>query len=658
MNNCLELFIPGRVCLFGEHSDWAGEYRRQNSKIEKGFTILTGTNQGLFARVKPHPDSLVIRSTMPDGRVIGPHAIPMRLDDLLEEAENGGFFSYCAGVAYQILTYYHVKGLEIDNYKTTLPIRKGLSSSAAVCVLVARAFNKLYDLKMTTRGEMEAAYQGELRTPSRCGRMDQGCAFGSRPVMITYDRELIQVKELRVKKDIHLVIADLKGEKDTTEILRSLNRCYPFAETDVEKGVQHYLGPVNREIVSDAAEALMQGDAEALGRLMTKAQRLFDKYMIPACPGQLTAPLLHRALNYEPIQRLIWGGKGVGSQGDGCAQFVVRSPEAQREVSRILEQDLGCECFHLDIQAARGVRKAVIPAAGYGTRLFPASKVVKKELFPVIDEAGVAKPIILAIVEEALSAGIEEVCIIVQRGDERLFEELFNEPVGIEHFNKLPRRYQVYHQDLLNLGKRVSIISQDRQEGFGHAVWCARQWVGDEPFFLMLGDHLYKSWTGVPCARQLMDMYEKYQANIVAVQHTPEADISQFGTVAGVWRDRDDGVLAITEFAEKPTVDYARESLRVEGLPEGQYLCIFGQYILKPDVFELLEQNIENNIREKGEFQLTTALEQLRQKDEFLAYITQGRRFDTGNPEAYIETVMEFGRSTIPEPQSPQESPA
>lgn len=641
--DALEIFIPGRVCLFGEHSDWAGEYRRQNSKIEKGFTILTGTNQGLHARVKPHPDSLVIKSTMPDGRVIGPHAIPMALDALLEEAESGGFFSYSAGVAYQILTYYHVKGIEIDNYQTTLPVKKGLSSSAAACVLVARAFNKLYDLKMTTRGEMEAAYQGELRTPSRCGRMDQGCAFGSRPVMITYDRELIQVKELRVEKDIHFVIADLKGEKDTTEILRSLNRCYPFADSDIEKGVQHYLGQVNKEIVSDAQEALSRGDAEELGALMTKAQRLFDKYMIPACPSQLTALLLHKALAHEKIQPLVWGGKGVGSQGDGCVQFVTKGRDEQKEVSRILEQELGCESFHLDIVAARGVRKALIPAAGYGTRLFPASKAVKKELFPVVDENGIAKPIILAIVEEALQAGIEQVCIIVQKGDERLFEEVFNEPVSIEHYNKLSKRYQDYHKYLLEVGQRVSIISQDRQEGFGHAVWCARDWVGREPFFLMLGDHLYKSSGGVSCARQLMDMYEKFQANIVAVHPTAENEIEKFGTIAGTWRDREDGVIAITEFSEKPTVDYARENLRIEGLPPDQYLCIFGQYILTHEVFDMLEQNIENNHREKGEFQLTTALEQVRQRDEFLAYMTRGRRFDTGNPEAYVETLTKFG---------------
>ena len=107
---------------------------------------------------------------MANGR--GHFELPMEREALLAEAEKGGFFSYAAGVAHQILTHYHVRGIEIDNYLTDLPVKKGLSSSAAICVLVARAFNRIYDLKMTTRGEMESAYIGEITTPSRCGRMD------------------------------------------------------------------------------------------------------------------------------------------------------------------------------------------------------------------------------------------------------------------------------------------------------------------------------------------------------------------------------------------------------------------------------------------------------------------------------------------------------
>ena len=169
----MNLFVPGRICLFGEHSDWAGGYRRINAEIEKGYALIVGTNQGVYAEVKPHPSKLIFRANLNDGTDMPPWEVPMERDALLDQIQQGGFFSYVAGVAYQLMTHYRVRGLEIHNTRTDLPIKKGLSSSAAVCVLVARAFNRTYDLKMTVRGEMELAYNGEISTSSRCGRLDR-----------------------------------------------------------------------------------------------------------------------------------------------------------------------------------------------------------------------------------------------------------------------------------------------------------------------------------------------------------------------------------------------------------------------------------------------------------------------------------------------------
>lgn len=146
------------------------------------------------------------------------------------------------------------------------------------------------------------------------------------------------------------------------------------------------------------------------------------------------------------------------------------------------------------------MRKAVIPAAGFGTRLFPASKAIKKELFPIVDRHGVAKPAILLLVEEALGAGIEEVIIIVQENDIDEFRSFFEEQVAIENYNKLPRQLQEYAQAILEIGRRVSFVTQTAAEGFGDAVFYAREAVGDEPFLLMLGDHLYLSSTEVSYA--------------------------------------------------------------------------------------------------------------------------------------------------------------
>lgn len=638
----MKLFVPGRICLMGEHSDWAGGHRRTNADIEKGYCLISGTNQGIYAEVSPHPTSLVLSSRTPEGQVIGPYEIPMEPKALLEEAECGGFWSYMAGVAYQVATNYRVRGLVIDNYQTDLPMKKGLSSSAAICVLTARAFNRVYDLKLTVRGEMELAYMGEITTPSRCGRMDQGCAFGTRPVLMTFDGDRLDTQELQAGGELHFVIVDLKAKKDTLEILNRLNRCYPFAENEVERGVQELLGPINKRIVHQALDALKAGDAPRLGALMVEAQAFFDRYATPACPEELTSPVLHKVLAYEALRPHIWGGKGVGSQGDGTAQFLARSEADQQAVVEIIERDLGMECHTLTLKPGRKVRKALIPAAGFGTRLFPATKATKKELFPVIDRDGVAKPAILYIVEEALNAGIEEVIIIVQENDLNDFKSFFNAQISIENYNKLPRHFQEYARRLLEIGRHVTFVTQNVQDGFGHAVYCAREAIGREPFLLMLGDHLYRSNTDRSCAQQMLDAYHEHGLSVVGLRRTPEDQIAAFGTATGVWLDGG-RLLNVTEFAEKPTVDYAREHLFVSGLPEGEYLTLFGQYIIKPQIFDYLEENIANNVRERGEFQLTSCLDRLRQEDGFHGVVIDGRRFDIGLPEHYLETLRTFG---------------
>ena len=682
----MKLFVPGRICLFGEHSDWAGGHRRMNASLEKGCTIITGTNQGIHAEVEPHATRFIFRATLPDG-TRDEIDLPMEPAALLAVAEEGGFFSHVAGVAYQIHTHYRVHGLVVDNHRTDLPVKKGLSSSAAVCVLVARAFNRTYDLKMTIRGEMEFAYLGEITTPSRCGRMDQGCAYGSRPIMMTYDAERMDVKELSVPRDLYFVIVDLMASKDTREILKSLNMAYPFATDDLQRGVQEYLGPINKRITAAAAAALDAGDAARIGELMKEAQDEFDAHLRPACPSQLTAPVLHSCLSHALVQPHVLGGKGVGSQGDGTAQFIVEDEQAQRKAIEVIERELGMECLSLVIRSARRVRKAVIPAAGFGTRLFPATKAIKKELFPVIGRDGRAKPVILHIVEEALSAGIEQVAIIVQKADQDLFEEVFKTPPPIEHYNKLSKDDQAYCTYLMEVGHKITFISQQAQEGFGHAVNCAREWVAGEPFLLLLGDHLYASDTSASCAQQVLDCYDRYGKSVVGVKVTPADEIRSFGTVTGTWErtagfrppssvlrhggvddhvpseappvaDRqphqgtENGrrktavpdVLHITEFAEKPELEYARAHLHVDGMPPDEFLTVFGQYVLKPEIFEYLEEHITHNVRERGEFQLTSCLERLRREDGFVGLVVEGKRYDIGLPEAYRDTITAYGR--------------
>ena len=637
----MKLFVPGRVCLLGEHSDWAGGYRRINADIEKGYAIICGTNQGIYAEVEAHPTSLVLTSTSPDGEPIGPYEIPMDAQTLLDEAQKGGFWSYIAGVAYQALTNYHVRGLVIKNYRTDLPIKKGLSSSAAICVLAARAFNRVYDLKLTVRGEMELAYQGEITTPSRCGRMDQGCAFGDRPVLMTFDGDRLETREITVKNELYFVLVDLQAQKNTLEILNRLNRCYPVAENELESGVQNLLGPINKQVIHEAVNALQNGDERALGSLLVEAQDYFDRLATPVCPEELTAPALHKLLTYQPLKAHAWGSKGVGSQGDGTAQILAKSIQDQETIFQIVENELKLPCLKLTLHTGPKVRKAVIPAAGFGTRLFPASKATKKELFPVIDRDGIAKPAILLIVEEALQAGIEEIILIVQKDDLSDFQNFFNIQISIENYNKLPPNFQEYSRRILDIGHRITFVIQTSQEGFGHAVYTAREAVGSEPFLLMLGDHIYRSTTQISCAQQLVDAYQQHGKSVVGLRLTPEEKIANFGTVSGVWIDPNN-LLNITEFAEKPTIEYAHNNLRIPGMPDNQFLTVFGQYILSPEIFDYLGENIQNNYRERGEFQLTSALDRLRKAEGFMGLVMNGTRFDIGLPDYYLETLVAY----------------
>lgn len=287
------------------------------------------------------------------------------------------------------------------------------------------------------------------------------------------------------------------------------------------------------------------------------------------------------------------------------------------------------------------VRKAVIPVAGFGTRLFPATKVVKKELFPIIDRDGRAKPVILAIIEEAISAGITEVGIVVQPDDKEVFEDLLKNPPKKELLDKLSPQNKEYSQYLEDLGSRITILLQEEQLGYGHAVFCAKDWVQNEPFLLMLGDHIYASDIEKSCASQVLDVYEQVNQNVVGLTTMPAEIIHKAGCVTGVWQELN-SILSVTQLYEKPTIEYAQQHLRLEGMAENEFLGIFGLYLLTPKIFDFLAEHINQNFRERGEFQLTSCLEKLRQEEGMTGYVVKGKCFDTGLPDAYRQTMIDF----------------
>ncbi len=641
----ISLFVPGRLCLFGEHSDWAGKYRSMNSQLMAGEAIVTGTEQGIYATVEKSEHFEMTCSAASLKEVWHDFECPMRAEALKGVAHSDSFFAYCAGVASYMLEWYNVGGVKIHISDMTLPLKSGLSSSAAICVLVCRAFNELYDLNLSTMGEMNIAYVGELRTASRCGRLDQACAFGVRPVLMRFDGEEIDVSRLNVKKDLHWVFADLNASKDTVRILKDLNKAFPFADNDKERAIQDALGPINHDIISKAISLMKEGDAEHLGLLMTEAQAIFDEKVAPMCPSELQSPILHKTLSDPRLKALSYGGKGVGSQGDGSIQFLAKDETCQQQIIAYL-QSLGMSAYALTLKARHTVRKAVIPVAGFGTRLYPATRTMKKDFFPIVDKDGKVKPVILILLEELVNSGIEEICLILGSEQEREeYRRYFETRLADEHFNKLKTEDQNYERHILEIGKRLQYVYQTERRGFGHAVSLAADFAGGEPVLLLLGDTIYRSHKAKPCALQLMEAYERYSKAMVAIHPIPLKDVSYYGIMTGSWENREETVLNITQICEKPKVSDAEEYLAVKMRQgEQRYYSVFGQYVLTPEVFDQLKRNVrEHEASGKNEVELTTALEQVRAQQGLMGVQLDGEMFDMGIPEAFKNAVARYG---------------
>ena len=291
--------------------------------------------------------------------------------------------------------------------------------------------------------------------------------------------------------------------------------------------------------------------------------------------------------------------------------------------------------------SAKKVRKAIIPAAGFGTRMYPATKALKKELLPIVGKDGRAKPIIVAIIEEAVSAGIKEIGIVVQQSDRDLFCEVLKSPPQPELWSKLSAENKEYSKYLSELGDRITILTQGEQEGFGHAVYCARDWVNNEPFLLLLGDHVYTTEIESSCAAQMVDIYQQHGTSVIGITVMHEDIIHKAGCIAGTWKT-DKEILAISQIYEKPTLEYAREHLKVAEMAQNEFLGVFGMYVLEPAIFELLASEITNNERFKGEFQLTTCLDKLRINNGAIGYLVQGKYYDTGMPLFYRQTIIDY----------------
>jgi len=265
------------------------------------------------------------------------------------------------------------------------------------------------------------------------------------------------------------------------------------------------------------------------------------------------------------------------------------------------------------------VRKAVIPAAGLGTRFLPATKAMPKEMLPIVDT-----PTIQFIVQEAIDSGIEEILIITGKS-KRAIEDHFDRSCELEQ--ELEKKNK---QELLELVKTVSemadvhYIRQKEAKGLGHAIYCARAFVGNEPFAVMLGDDVVYN-EGTPCLKQMIEVYNQYQTSILGVQTVKDEDVCKYGIVDG---DKvSERVYTVKGLVEKPAVDEAPSNV-----------AILGRYIINPGIFDILDKTKPGK---GGEIQLTDALKELALKEDMYAYDFIGKRYDVGNKQGFLEATVE-----------------
>ena len=633
MERNVKLFVPGRLCLFGEHSDWAAMYRVVNKDICKGAAIVTGIEQGIYATAESSDRFILIEEET------GTWECEMNSQMFRRIAEEGGYYSYAAGtVSYLMDTYGIQSGVRIIVEKQDLPVKSGLSSSAAICVLVARAFNQIHHLNMSVLDEMEAAFEGERRTPSRCGKMDQACAFGEKQILMEFDGSDIEVRELPVGGTFYLVIADLLATKDTVRILEDLNRSYPYAKNETDRLVQEALGLKNSLVIQQAKEALKSGDARELGSLMRMAQKLFDSQVMPACE-ELKAPVLHSVLQDPELEKWIYGAKGVGSQGDGTVQFVAKSLEDAFFLQNYLQDEYRMPSFTLTIKPVPRIRKAVIPLAGFATRVYPASKCISKCFLPLMDKDGLLKPALLILLQELKDAGIEEIALIIGEDEQAAFEHFFA-LLPEEQLSRLPEEKQEIERFLQKIRPHITFLYQKERRGFGHAVWQAKEFTRQEPVLLLLGDFVYRSASSKSCTEQFLEAYRICGKTLISLMEVPAERVENYGIAHGTHL-RNHSFLKLDRMVEKPSRHYAETELGMENSNgERIYYAPFGQYILMPEVFEKLEEEICSGTPSEGnEFGLTKALTAV---SELYGYVPVGKSFDIGLPETYRSAMQEF----------------
>lgn len=264
------------------------------------------------------------------------------------------------------------------------------------------------------------------------------------------------------------------------------------------------------------------------------------------------------------------------------------------------------------------VRKAIIPAAGLGTRFLPATKAMPKEMLPIVD-----KPAIQYIVEEAIESGIEDIIIVTGKG-KRAIEDHFDTSFELEYNLMQKGKFDLLEQVRRSSEVDIHFIRQKEAKGLGHAVWCARHFIDDEPFAVLLGDDIVQAET--PCLRQLIDQYDKHHRSIIGVQEVAYEDTHRYGIAEPAASF--DRLYQVKRFVEKPLIGTSASNL-----------AIVGRYVFTPEIFDFLDKQ---EVGSGGEIQLTDAIQKLNEIQDVFVYHFDGKRYDVGEKLGFILTSLDF----------------
>lgn len=448
------IFVPGRISIIGEISDFVCDYKKYNDDIICGSAIATGIENGIYAIAKKSDD---FKFKCEEGTF----ECKMKNKILEKEAASESFFSYVCGVALYVNQCYDIGGIDIEIKYNDLKIKKGLASSAAISVLVAKAFNILYELDLEPYEIMKIAYEGEHIANSMCGRLNQICAKGISLSKINFEKECLDIEPIDVKEDLNYVVVDLDGKKNTKKILLKLHSCLPFPKTEDERNLFDFLCRKNNHIVEKAKTCIENGDKKSLGRILIETQKLIDE-VTNFLGDDFKLPKLHSLLEDKNIQKYIYGAKSVGYGGDGAVELLAKDSMSQELLEEYINQNLNLTTYSYNIKHTHKIKNAVIYLSN--TDEF-------KEIFNTCKKLD--------------ETGIEKIYLMIDEKKVHLYNNILNKTITSKEFDLLSENEKIEKVKDQRVYQKIEYITCDKNSSMEQLILRIKDIVKNNPVLFL-----------------------------------------------------------------------------------------------------------------------------------------------------------------------------